>query len=102
MAMANNNSVTNGRVQQASSVPQRQIHERTKKGICAYNTESAFSQFILMKNNNQVPDIPPIENRNWLLYRHYVRHEYKICQKLIEEELAKSYNHNEYANYLKV
>jgi hypothetical protein len=48
-----------------------------------------------------VPNIAAIENRNWLLYRHYARHEYSACKLLIEQELMKSDGH-EYANYLKV
>lgn len=47
------------------------------------------------------PDIAAIENRNWLLHRHYTRHEYSACKLLIEQELMKSDGH-EYASYLKV
>lgn len=47
------------------------------------------------------PDIAAIESRNWLLHRHYTRHEYSACKLLIEQELTRSNGH-EYANYLKV
>ncbi|XP_011860397.1 PREDICTED: Bardet-Biedl syndrome 4 protein homolog isoform X1 [Vollenhovia emeryi] len=50
--------------------------------------------------SNRAPDIPAIESRNWLLHRHYTRHEYSACKLLIEQELTKS-NAHEYANYLK-
>ncbi|RLU16161.1 hypothetical protein DMN91_011921 [Ooceraea biroi] len=46
------------------------------------------------------PNIAAIESHNWLLHRHYVRHEYSACKLLIEQELMKSNSH-EYANYLK-
>lgn len=49
-----------------------------------------------------VLEIPAIESKNWLLHRHYTRHEYKTCKILINQELTKSNGHNEYANYLKV
>ncbi|EGI67449.1 Bardet-Biedl syndrome 4 protein-like protein [Acromyrmex echinatior] len=49
---------------------------------------------------NRAPDIAAIESRNWLLHRHYTRHEYSACKLLIEQELMKSNGH-EYANYLK-
>ncbi|KYM93702.1 Bardet-Biedl syndrome 4 protein like protein, partial [Cyphomyrmex costatus] len=49
---------------------------------------------------NVAPDIAAIESRNWLLHRHYTRHEYSACKLLIEQELMKSNGH-EYANYLK-
>ncbi|XP_046813929.1 Bardet-Biedl syndrome 4 protein homolog isoform X1 [Vespa crabro] len=73
-----NNALSNGRIQQPT-VSQRLRDDRTKK----------------------VVDIPSIEIRNWLLHRYYTRREYRICKILIEEELAKSNGHNEYANYLK-
>lgn len=47
------------------------------------------------------PEIPAVESRNWLLHRHYTRHEYSACKLLIEQELTKSDGH-EYASYLKV
>lgn len=49
-----------------------------------------------------VADIQAIEHCNWLLHRHYTRHEYKITKILIDFELKISNGHNEYANYLKV
>lgn len=57
-----------------------------------------FSPFALLC---AAPDIAAIESRNWLLHRHYTRHEYSACKLLIEQELTKSNGH-EYANYLKV
>ncbi|XP_036147473.1 Bardet-Biedl syndrome 4 protein homolog isoform X1 [Monomorium pharaonis] len=50
--------------------------------------------------NKRAPDIAAIESRNWLLHRHYTRHEYSVCKVLIEKELTRSNGH-EYANYLK-
>ncbi|KAK2583471.1 hypothetical protein KPH14_009440 [Odynerus spinipes] len=73
-----NNALSNGRIQQPT-VSQRLRDDRTKT----------------------VLDIPSIEIRNWLLHRHYTRREHKVCKVLIDEELAKSHGHNEYANYLK-
>ncbi|XP_015587423.1 Bardet-Biedl syndrome 4 protein homolog [Cephus cinctus] len=72
-----NNVLSNGRIQHATAA-QRLSTDKAKK----------------------VPDIPAIESRNWLLHRHYTRHEYKICKILIQEELTRSNGHNEYANYL--
>ncbi|XP_012225812.1 Bardet-Biedl syndrome 4 protein isoform X2 [Linepithema humile] len=72
-----NDVLSNGRLAE-SAVVQRTRHDRGKKA----------------------PDIPAIESRNWLLHRHYIRHEYSACKLLIEQELTKSDGH-EYANYLK-
>ncbi|XP_066589421.1 Bardet-Biedl syndrome 4 protein [Prorops nasuta] len=73
-----NISLSNGRIQQ-NTVHNRVRIDRTKKA----------------------PDIPAVESLNWLLHKHYARHEYRICKTLIEGELAKSNGRNEYANYLK-
>ncbi|XP_025075758.1 Bardet-Biedl syndrome 4 protein [Pogonomyrmex barbatus] len=72
-----NDVLSNGRLQE-STVVQRTRNNRSKRA----------------------PDIAAIESRNWLLHRHYTRHEYSSCKLLIEQELAKSNGH-EYANYLK-
>ncbi|XP_033228310.1 Bardet-Biedl syndrome 4 protein homolog [Belonocnema kinseyi] len=73
-----NNVISNGRIQHANTA-QRTRSDQSKK----------------------VPDIPAVEVKNWLLHRHYTRHEYRICNALIDEELSKSNGENEYANYLK-
>ncbi|XP_046618269.1 Bardet-Biedl syndrome 4 protein homolog isoform X1 [Neodiprion virginianus] len=62
---------------------------------------STMPQSLSIDRGKKVPDIPAIETRNWLLHKHYTRHEYKICKILLEEELARSNGHNEYASYLK-
>ncbi|XP_031774161.1 Bardet-Biedl syndrome 4 protein homolog isoform X2 [Apis florea] len=54
-----------------------------------------------MIKEKKAPEISAIESNNWLLHRHYTRHEYKTCKILIDQELTKSNGHNEYANYLK-
>ncbi|XP_011687639.1 PREDICTED: Bardet-Biedl syndrome 4 protein homolog isoform X1 [Wasmannia auropunctata] len=72
-----NDIVSNGRLQE-NTVVQRTRNDRGKRA----------------------PDIAAIESRNWLLHRHYTRHEYSACKLLIEQELTKSNGH-EYANYLK-
>ncbi|XP_072757079.1 BBSome complex member BBS4 [Anoplolepis gracilipes] len=72
-----NDVLSNGRLQE-STVVQRTRNDRGKRA----------------------PDIAAIENRNWLLHRHYTRHEYNACKLLIEQELMKSDGH-EYASYLK-
>ncbi|CAK9813745.1 Bardet-Biedl syndrome 4 protein homolog [Anthophora quadrimaculata] len=74
-----NNILSNGRVQQQMTVSQRLRNDKGKKA----------------------PEIPAIESNNWLLHRHYIRHEYKTCMVLIDQELTRSNEHNEYANYLK-
>ncbi|XP_061930588.1 Bardet-Biedl syndrome 4 protein homolog isoform X2 [Apis cerana] len=74
-----NNIFSNGRIQQQTIVSQRLKNDKGKKA----------------------PEIPAIESNNWLLHRHYTRHEYKTCKILIDQELIKSNGHNEYANYLK-
>ncbi|KAF7993826.1 hypothetical protein HCN44_011095 [Aphidius gifuensis] len=51
--------------------------------------------------SKKAPDIAAIENKNWLLHRHFTRHEYKLSKNLIDKELVNSHGHNEYANYLK-
>ncbi|EFN70730.1 Bardet-Biedl syndrome 4 protein-like protein [Camponotus floridanus] len=72
-----NNVLSNGRLQE-NTVVQRTRNDRSKRA----------------------PDIAAIENRNWLLHRHYTRHEFSACKLLIEQELMKSDGH-EYASYLK-
>ncbi|XP_050450351.1 Bardet-Biedl syndrome 4 protein homolog isoform X2 [Cataglyphis hispanica] len=72
-----NDVLSNGRLQE-NTVVQRTRNDRSKRA----------------------PDIAAIENRNWLLHRHYTRHEYSACKVLIEQELMKSDGH-EYASYLK-
>ncbi|KAL0108838.1 hypothetical protein PUN28_014154 [Cardiocondyla obscurior] len=62
--------------------------------------ENTFVQRTRNDRGKQAPDIPAVESRNWLLHRHYTRHEYSACKLLIEQELVKSDGH-EYANYLK-
>ncbi|XP_017758735.1 PREDICTED: Bardet-Biedl syndrome 4 protein homolog [Eufriesea mexicana] len=74
-----NNILSNGRIQQQTIISQRLKNDKGKK----------------------VPEISAIESNNWLLHRHYTRHEYKTCKVLIEQELTRSNGHNEYANYLK-
>ncbi|XP_076666586.1 Bardet-Biedl syndrome 4 isoform X2 [Andrena cerasifolii] len=74
-----NNILTNGRIQQQTTISQRLRNDKQKKA----------------------PEIPAIESNNWLLHRHYTRHEYKTCKTLIDQELTRSTGHNEYANYLK-
>ncbi|CAL7949917.1 unnamed protein product [Xylocopa violacea] len=74
-----NNILSNGRIQQQVTVSQRIINEKGKKA----------------------PEIPAIESNNWLLHRHYTRHEYRTCKILIDRELTRWNGHNEYANYLK-
>ncbi|XP_076165097.1 Bardet-Biedl syndrome 4 [Ptiloglossa arizonensis] len=74
-----NNILSNGRIQQQMTVSQRSRSDKGKKA----------------------PEIPAIESNNWLLHRHYTRHEYKTCKILIDQELSRSNGHNEYANYLK-
>ncbi|KOC64819.1 Bardet-Biedl syndrome 4 protein like protein [Habropoda laboriosa] len=59
------------------------------------------SQRLRNDKGKKAPDIPAIESNNWLLHRHYTRHEYKTCMILIDQELMRSNEHNEYANYLK-
>ncbi|XP_043276787.1 Bardet-Biedl syndrome 4 protein [Venturia canescens] len=76
-----NNALSNGRVPQQS--------------------EQRFRNDRISDRSKKAPDIPAVENRNWLLHKYYTRHEYRICKTLIEEELVKSNGHNEYANYLK-
>ncbi|XP_026669068.1 Bardet-Biedl syndrome 4 protein isoform X2 [Ceratina calcarata] len=73
-----NNVISNGRIRQQTAVQQRLSNDKGKKA----------------------PEIPAIENNNWLLHRHYTRHEYKTCKILIDQELKRSNGHNEYANYL--
>ncbi|XP_043507682.1 Bardet-Biedl syndrome 4 protein isoform X3 [Frieseomelitta varia] len=75
-----NNVLSNGRIQQQPIISQRLT--RNEKG-------------------KKVLEIPAIESKNWLLHRHYTRHEYKTCKILIDQELTKSNGHSEYANYLK-
>lgn len=41
-------------------------------------------------------------NKNWLIYFHFTRYEFGICNILIKEELQKSNGMNEYANYIQV
>ncbi|KAK6624524.1 hypothetical protein RUM44_011383 [Polyplax serrata] len=41
-----------------------------------------------------------LENKNWLIYFHYTRYEFGICNILIKEELKKSNGMNEYVNYI--
>ncbi|KZC06509.1 Bardet-Biedl syndrome 4 protein like protein [Dufourea novaeangliae] len=74
-----NNILSNGRIQQQTTVSQRLRSDKGKKA----------------------PEVPAIESNNWLLHRHYTRHEYKTCKILIDQELSSSKGHNEYANYLK-
>ncbi|XP_078035083.1 Bardet-Biedl syndrome 4 [Augochlora pura] len=74
-----NNILSNGRIQQQMTAPQRLRNDKGKKA----------------------PEVPAIECNNWLLHRHYTRHEYKTCKSLIDQELLNSNGHNEYANYLK-
>ncbi|XP_014489483.1 PREDICTED: Bardet-Biedl syndrome 4 protein isoform X2 [Dinoponera quadriceps] len=73
-----NDIIRNGRLQETTTIVQRARSDRSKRA----------------------PDIAAIESRNWLLHRHYTRHEYNACKLLIEQELSKSDGH-EYANYLK-
>ncbi|XP_032683157.1 Bardet-Biedl syndrome 4 protein homolog isoform X2 [Odontomachus brunneus] len=73
-----NDVIRNGRLQESTTIVQRTRNDRGKKA----------------------PDIAAVESRNWLLHRHYTRHEYNACKLLIEQELSKSDGH-EYANYLK-
>ncbi|XP_011138957.1 Bardet-Biedl syndrome 4 protein [Harpegnathos saltator] len=63
-------------------------------------TTTAIVQRTRNDRGKRAPDIAAIESRNWLLHRHYTRHEYNACKLLIEQELSKSDGH-EYANYLK-
>ncbi|XP_034937522.1 Bardet-Biedl syndrome 4 protein isoform X2 [Chelonus insularis] len=56
---------------------------------------------ILSSSHKKVPDLLAIESHNWLLHRHYTRHEYLLTKKLIDYELARFDNKNEYASYLK-
>ncbi|XP_076657003.1 Bardet-Biedl syndrome 4 isoform X2 [Halictus rubicundus] len=74
-----NNILSNGRIQQQTTASQRLRSDKGKKA----------------------PEVPAIECNNWLLHRHYTRHEYKTCKILIDQELINSNGHNEYANYLK-
>ncbi|XP_012150185.1 Bardet-Biedl syndrome 4 isoform X2 [Megachile rotundata] len=74
-----NNILSNGRIQQQGTIAQRLRSDKGKKA----------------------PEIPAVESNNWLLHRHYTRHEYKTCKILIDQELFRSNGHNEYANYLK-
>nr|XP_031825496.1 Bardet-Biedl syndrome 4 protein homolog isoform X1 [Nomia melanderi]XP_031825497.1 Bardet-Biedl syndrome 4 protein homolog isoform X1 [Nomia melanderi]XP_031825498.1 Bardet-Biedl syndrome 4 protein homolog isoform X1 [Nomia melanderi]XP_031825499.1 Bardet-Biedl syndrome 4 protein homolog isoform X1 [Nomia melanderi]XP_031825500.1 Bardet-Biedl syndrome 4 protein homolog isoform X1 [Nomia melanderi]XP_031825501.1 Bardet-Biedl syndrome 4 protein homolog isoform X1 [Nomia melanderi]XP_03182550 len=74
-----NSILSNGRIQQQTTASQRMRSDKGKKA----------------------PEVPAIESNNWLLHRHYTRHEYKTCKILIDQELSKSNGHNEYANYLK-
>ncbi|XP_068981524.1 BBSome complex member BBS4 isoform X2 [Bombus flavifrons] len=74
-----NNILSNGRIQQQATVSQRLRNDKGKKAL----------------------EISAIESNNWLLHRHYTRHEYKTCKILIDQELTRSNGYNEYANYLK-
>ncbi|XP_060826972.1 Bardet-Biedl syndrome 4 protein isoform X1 [Bombus pascuorum] len=74
-----NNVLSNGRIQQQATVSQRLRNDKGKKAL----------------------EISAIESNNWLLHRHYTRHEYKTCKILIDQELTRSNGYNEYANYLK-
>jgi hypothetical protein len=51
---------------------------------------------------NLVPELPVLENRNWLIHLHYSRKEFGICKILLQEELEKSNGMCEYANYIQV
>ncbi|XP_015126742.1 Bardet-Biedl syndrome 4 protein [Diachasma alloeum] len=73
-----NNTLSNG------GVPHHSANRRSERSI-----------------DKSKKDIPAIECRNWLLHRHYTRHEYKISKYLIDQELTNSNGHNEYASYLK-
>lgn len=48
----------------------------------------------------KVPELPVLENRNWLIHLHYSRKEFGICKILLQEELEKSNGMCEYANYV--
>ncbi|XP_020290163.1 Bardet-Biedl syndrome 4 protein homolog isoform X1 [Pseudomyrmex gracilis] len=77
--MANDVALSNGRLQENTPA----IHQRARSN-----------------RDKKAPEIPSVESRNWLLHRHYTRHEYGACKLLIEQELTKSDGH-EYASYLK-
>lgn len=51
---------------------------------------------------NLVPELPLLENRNWLIHLHYSRKEFGICKILLQEELEKSNGMCEYAHYVQV
>ncbi|KAG7203012.1 hypothetical protein KM043_010140 [Ampulex compressa] len=103
-----NNALSNGRIQQAT-VSERLRNDKGKKvpDHCRPNLlrGAALHGPVVRKLAEPcafTPDIPAIESHNWLLHRHYTRHEYKLCKILIEAELANSNGHGEYANYLKI
>ncbi|XP_031784339.1 Bardet-Biedl syndrome 4 protein isoform X1 [Nasonia vitripennis] len=87
-----NNALSNGRVhqQETTTTVQRFLTNRPRKG-----TYSGYAVFTAPS------EIPAVESKNWLLHRHYTRHEYRICKALIEKELKEHAERTEYPNYLK-
>ncbi|GFG38369.1 hypothetical protein Cfor_03172 [Coptotermes formosanus] len=65
------------------------------------NDDTSLSPNIL-KNLSMifVPELPLLESRNWLIHLHYSRQEFGICKILLQEELERSNDMCEYANYV--
>ncbi|XP_058796694.1 Bardet-Biedl syndrome 4 protein isoform X2 [Phymastichus coffea] len=63
--------------------------------------QSAILQRFRSDRKKAPPEIPAVESRNWLLHKHYTRHEFQICKTLIEQELEKWGGLAEYPHYLK-
>lgn len=45
-------------------------------------------------------DLPVIERRNWLIHQHYVRNEFGVAKKIIEEQLQETNGECEFALYV--
>ncbi|PSN53755.1 Bardet-Biedl syndrome 4 protein [Blattella germanica] len=72
-----------------------EAHSPTANGIPqSANLSEAVSRI------RRVPELPLLENRNWLIHLHYTRHEFGICKILIQEELERSNGMCEYATYI--
>ncbi|XP_039277354.1 Bardet-Biedl syndrome 4 protein [Nilaparvata lugens] len=42
----------------------------------------------------------PIESRNWIIHKRFIRKEFELCKNIISDELKNSKGYNEYANFV--
>ncbi|RZF41512.1 hypothetical protein LSTR_LSTR000226 [Laodelphax striatellus] len=42
----------------------------------------------------------PIEARNWIIHKRFIRKEFELCKMIISDELTSSKGYNEYANFV--
>ncbi|CAM1308551.1 BBS4 (predicted) [Pycnogonum litorale] len=80
--------------------PQK-IHSPTHYAESSPKTKNIASHLGIGSHSAKVSELPAVERRNWLIHLHFVRKDFDICKSLINEQLEETFNHCEYALYIK-